>query len=40
MTRQPIPLLFSSLVGQAFGILMVVTAVRPAGAIGLALLGL
>lgn len=36
MSRGPILLLFSS----AFGILMVVTAVRPAGPIGLAALGL
>jgi hypothetical protein len=40
MSRQPIPPLFSSLAAQAFGILMVITAVRPSGPIGLAALGL
>lgn len=40
MNRPPIPPVLSSLGAQAFGILMVITAVRPSGPIGLAALGL
>jgi hypothetical protein len=40
MSRSSLPPLFSALAAQAFGILMVVTAVRPSGPIGLAALGL